>query len=79
MIDCGGGWFSKTTETLINAREVCEEFGFTTIDKYGSNGGTGCSKSNDRNANCGWKDGKNCGLNVDFHCTSTKCCQLLQF
>jgi hypothetical protein len=68
VTNCGNGWFSKITHPNVNAREICESYGYTGIDMYGGNSGTLCSSSKGRAGSCGWDDGYNCGQTVDWHC-----------
>jgi len=72
VTNCGDGWFSKISSPSVNAREICEFFGYTDIDMYGGNGGSLCSNANNRGGNCCWDCGDSCGNTVDFHCSGHK-------
>ena len=76
VTNCGNGWFSKLQNPDVNARDICESYGYTGIDMYGVNDGTLCSNSTIiSSSNCGWDDGNNCGTTVDWHCV----CKFLFF
>ena len=73
VTNCGNGWFSKIIDPPVNAREICESYGYKGIDIYGGNHGILCSESSEQSGNCGWNDGDNCGMTVDWHCVCNFC------
>jgi alpha-tubulin suppressor-like RCC1 family protein len=73
VTNCGNGWFSKIIDPPVNAREICEAYGYKGIDIYGGNSGNLCSESSGESGNCGWNDGNNCGQTVDWHCFRNFC------
>merc|ERR1719340_526865 len=63
--NCGGGWYSKTSGSRVNAVQTCKDQGyFGTISQWGGNSGVQCRHTNDRNG----------GSLTDFgHTVSWKC------